>query len=385
MMWDKLKRWRWAIAIGLLLLAGLAFAFWPEPTPVDTGTVTRGPMAVGVTDDGVTRAEDLYVVTAPVTGYLSRLELEAGDGVARGTLITTMTGRPSTPLDPRSEQELRGALAAARAAESGATATLAQARRDLARAEEIAGRGFLPRAQLEAARTRTANAEASLQASRAEVRRIGAQLASPSGRAAQAPVAVRAPASGSVLSVITESEGVIAEGTPIMTIGDPGKIELVVDLLSREAVKAKPGDRVEIRAWGGPEPLIGHVKRIEPFGRLKVSALGIEEQRVNVIIGFDLEAARQAARLGHGYQIDATIILWSSKDALRVPIGALFRGTDGGWRAFVDANGRARERALKLGHISEEYAEVLGGLSAGETVILNPGNALADGARIRAR
>lgn len=385
MMWDKLKRWRWAIAIGLLLLAGLAFAFWPEPTPVDTGTVTRGPMAVGVTDDGVTRAEDLYVVTAPVTGYLSRLELEAGDGVARGTLITTMTGRPSTPLDPRSEQELRGALAAARAAESGATATLAQARRDLARAEEIAGRGFLPRAQLEAARTRTANAEASLQASRAEVRRIGAQLASPSGRAAQAPVAVRAPASGSVLSVITESEGVIAEGTPIMTIGDPGKIELVVDLLSREAVKAKPGDRVEIRAWGGPEPLIGHVKRIEPFGRLKVSALGIEEQRVNVIIGFDPEAARQAARLGHGYQIDATIILWSSKDALRVPIGALFRGTDGGWRAFVDANGRARERALKLGHISEEYAEVLGGLSAGETVILNPGNALADGARIRAR
>jgi len=385
MMWDKLKRWRWAAAIGLLLLAGLAFAFWPEPTPVDTGTVTRGPMAVGVTDDGVTRAEDLYVVTAPVTGYLSRIELEAGDGVARGALITTMTGRPSTPLDPRSEQELRGALAAARAAESGATATLAQARRDLARAEEIAGRGFLPRAQLEAARTRTANAEASLQAGRAEVRRIEAQLANPSGRAAQAPVAVRAPASGSVLSVITESEGVIAEGTPIMTIGDPGKIELVVDLLSREAVRAKPGDRVEIRAWGGPEPLIGHVKRIEPFGRLKVSALGIEEQRVNVIIGFDPAAARQAARLGHGYQIDATIILWSSKDALRVPIGALFRGTDGGWRAFVDADGRARERALKLGHISEEYAEVLGGLSAGETVILNPGNALADGARITAR
>lgn len=385
MMWDKLKRWRWAAAIGLLLLAGLAFAFWPEPTPVDTGTVTRGPMAVGVTDDGVTRAEDLYVVTAPVTGYLSRIELEAGDGVARGALITTMTGRPSTPLDPRSEQELRGALAAARAAESGATATLAQARRDLARAEEIAGRGFLPRAQLEAARTRTANAEASLQAGRAEVRRIEAQLANPSGRAAQAPVAVRAPASGSVLSVITESEGVIAEGTPIMTIGDPGKIELVVDLLSREAVRAKPGDRVEIRAWGGPEPLIGHVKRIEPFGRLKVSALGIEEQRVNVIIGFDPATARQAARLGHGYQIDATIILWSSKDALRVPIGALFRGTDGGWRAFVDADGRARERALKLGHISEEYAEVLGGLSAGETVILNPGNALADGARITAR
>lgn len=147
------RRWRWALLVGLLLLAGLAFAFWPQATAVDVGRVTRGPLEIGITDDGVTRAEEYYVVAAPVTGYLSRIELEPGDPVARGTLVTTMRGRPSAPLDPRSVQELRAALAAARAARSGAAAALAQSRNDLARAEELARRGFLSKARLEAART----------------------------------------------------------------------------------------------------------------------------------------------------------------------------------------------------------------------------------------
>jgi len=383
-MWDRIKRWRWALIGIVLLLVGLAVAFWPEAAPVDTGKVTRGPMAVGVTDDGVTRAEDYYVVSAPVTGYLSRIELEAGDSVARGTLITTMSGRPSTPLDPRSSSETRSALAAARAAESGAASSLAQARRDLSRAEQLAARGFLPKSQLEAARTRVAGDAAALQQSRAEVSRIAAMLSEPSGPATR-PVPVRAPAGGSVLSVINESEGVIAEGTPLMTIGDPHRIEVVVDLLSREAVRVKPGDRVEITEWGGPQPLVGRVTRIEPFGRLKISALGIEEQRVNVIIGFDPAEARKAARLGHGYQIDATVILWSAKDVLRVPIGALFRGGDGAWHAFVVGGGRARDRKLNVGHINDEFGEVRSGLAAGETVVLNPANAIKDGARIKAR
>ena len=385
MMMESLKRWRWAILIAALLLAGLAFAFWPEATPVDTGKVSCGPMKVGVTDDGVTRAEEYYVVSAPVTGYLERIELEAGDKVARGALITRMSGRPSTPLDPRSREELRGALAAAQAAERNAAASLDQAQRDLARAEELAKRGFLARAQLEDARTRVSTGQATLQQARAEVVRTRAMLAEPGSRTSGAPVAVRAPASGSVMSVINESAGVITEGTPLVTIGDPHKIEVVVDLLSREAVKVKPNDRVEITEWGGPKPLIGYVKRIEPFGTLKVSALGIEEQRVNVIIGFDKEAAEQAARLGHGYQIDATIILWSTKDALRVPIGALFRGDDGGWRVFLVDGGRARERAVKLGHVNDEYAEVLDGLAKGDEVVVNPGNALEDGKRISPR
>lgn len=383
-MWERFKRWRWAILIAAAVLLGLVYAFWPASTPVDTAQVTHGPMAVGVTDDGVTRAEEFYVVSAPVTGYLSRIELEPGDPVTRNMIVAWMTGRPATPLDPRARQELANALAAAEAAATGAQASLTQARRDLTRAEELSERGFLARAQLEAARTRVATGEATLRQSRAEAARIRAQLQQPQG-AGSTPVPIRAPASGAVLSRTIESEGVILEGSEIMTVGDPDSIEVVVDLLSREAVRVEPGARVEITQWGGPDPLIGRVERIEPFGRLKISALGIEEQRVNVIIGFEGEAGRQAARLGHGYQVDATIILWSAEDALRVPIGSLFRGGEGGWRVFVADGGRARIREVSIGNINDEFAEVRAGLEAGDTVVVNPPNTLRERARVRPR
>lgn len=382
---DRLMRWRWAIAALALLTLGLAYAFWPVAVPVDTAPVTRGPMAVGITDDGVTRAEDLYVVAAPVSGYLARIELEPGDRVRRGQLITRMTGRPATPLDARTRQELRGARDAAQAAAAAARASLDQARRDLARAEDLARSGFLPRARLEEARTRVATGAAALRQALAETARIDALLAQPQGPGAGASVPVHAPADGAVLSVLRESEGVLPEGTELMTIGDAGTIEVVVDLLSREAARVRPGDRVAITQWGGDAPLAARVVRVEPFGRLKISALGIEEQRVNVVIAFDPAARAQAARLGHGYQIDATIILWEAGDALRVPIGALFRGGDGGWRVLVVTAGRARERALKIGRLNDEFGQVLAGLAAGDEVIVNPGNALRDGARVRAR
>jgi HlyD family secretion protein len=385
MMVDAIRRWRWAIAVGGLLLLGLGYAFWPEPRLVDLDAVSRGPMAVGITDDGVTREDELYVVSAPVTGFASRIALEAGDRIEKGQLITRMTGRPAPPLDRRTQEELHGALAAAEAAGSSAAATLAQARRDLARAEALAPEGFISRAQLEAARTRVSTSQAALTQSRAEVQRIRASLAEPGRSASGAPLAVVAPVSGSVLLVPEKSEGMIAEGTPLITIGDPGRIEVVVDLLSREAVRVKPGNRVEITQWGGPVPLIGHVKYIEPYGRLKVSALGIEEQRVNVVIGFDPDTARKAARLGHGYQIDATIIVWSKSAALRIPIGALFRGRDGGWRVFVAEGGRARQRAVKIDHINDDFAEVLSGLPDGADVVLYPASDLKDGERVRAR
>ena len=380
-----LLRWRWAIAIGGLLLLAIGYAFWPEARAVDLGMVSKGPMAVGVTDDGVTREKELYVVSAPVTGYASRIALEAGDPIAKGQLITRMTGRPAPPLDRRTQEELRSALAAAQAGESSAAASLAQTRRDLARAEALAPQGFISRADLEEKRTRVATGQAALAQSRAEVQRIRASLGMPGATASGAPVAVLAPVNGSVLLVPEKSEGVIAEGSALITIGDPGKIEVVVELLSREAVRVKAGDRVEITQWGGPAPLIGQVKYVEPYGRLKVSALGIEEQRVNVVIGFDPAAAREAARLGHGYQIDATIIVWSKPDALRVPVGALFRGKDGGWRVFVADHGRARERAVKIDHLNDDYGEVLSGLDDGTGVVLNPANDLKEGDRIKAR
>jgi len=380
-----LKRWRWAIAIGGALLLALAYAFWPVSRAVDLGTVTRGPMTVGVTDDGVTRENDLYVVTAPVTGFAARIAYEAGDPIHKGQLITQIAAPPTTPLDRRTQEELQGGLAAARAAAISAAAALAQAERDLARAEALDRQGFMARAQLEAARTRVSTDRAALDQARADARRIAASLGG-GGRAAQGkPVAVPAPIGGLVLLVPNESEGMITEGTPLMTIGDPTKIEVVVDLLSREAVRVTPGDRVEFTQWGGEKPLVGYVKRVEPYGWLKVSALGIEEQRVNVVIGFDPVAAAAAARLGHGYQLDATIVLWSKPDAVRVPIGALFRGESGGWLVFVDQNGRARERAVAIGYINDDFAEVRSGLRPGEAVVLNPGSPLSNGDRIRAR
>jgi len=380
-----LIRWRWALAIAAMLVAGLAYAFWPQPVAVDLGRVSRGPMEVGITDDGVTRAEEYYVVAAPVTGYLSRIELEPGDRVARGSLLATMSGRPATPLDPRGAEALRAALASARAAEASASAALSQAARDLLRAEELARRGFLPKAQLESARTRVTLGQAAVRQARAEAARVAAELAPARGQPAPGTVPVRAPVGGTVLSVITESEGSLAEGTPLVTIGDPRRIEVVVDLLSREAVRVKPGDRVRIEQWGGPQPLTVRVQRVEPFGRLKVSALGIEEQRVNVIIGFDPASAAEGARLGHGYQIDATILVWSRPDALRVPIGALFRGDDGSWQVFVVSGRSARARSLRIGRINDQWGEVLSGLGQGDQVVLNPSPSLSDGKRVTPR
>lgn len=384
-MGNLLKRWRWALLVAGLLAAGLGFAFWPETVPVDLAKVSRGAMRLGITDEAVTRVRPLSVVSAPISGFVSPLEVEPGEKVKAGQEIAHMHGRPSAPLDPRNIELVHAALIAARASTGGLAATLAQARNDLARAEELSERGFVSRAQLEAARTRVTTSNAALAQARAEVARLEAQLAPATGLASETEVPVRAPVAGTVLSVVDESEGLVAEGTPLLWIGDPSRIEVVVDLLSREAVRAKPGDPVEMTRWGGEPPLTGTIRSIEPFGRTKVSALGIEEQRVNLVIGLDAASAGRAARLGHGFQLDATIILWETRDALRVPIAALFRGQGGGWQVFAMEGGRARRSDVRIGRINEEYGEVLGGLQEGQDVVLNPGGLIADGVRIRAR
>lgn len=399
-MWERVKRWRWAIGIGALVAIALGYSFWPEAVPVDTAEVTRGPMAVGITDDGVTRIHDLFVVSAPVTGRITRIEIEPGDAVvANETVVARMAARPATPLDARTRRELSNALAAAGAAQRSAAAQVqraragvALARRELERAETLADRGFLAQAALDSRRADAeaqsaalAAARASVEQARAEADRIRALLSQPAPDDAQGgPVVVRSPASGVVLRRLTESEGVIAEGTPLVEIGDPAQVEVVTDLLSREAVRVEPGARVEITGWGGARPLIGRVRTIEPFGRLKISALGIEEQRVNVVIDFADDAAA-LARLGHGYQIDATIILWRREDAVRLPIGALFRGADGAWHVYAIEGGRAVERVIDVGRINDDHAEILDGIEPGASVIINPGNQVRDGRRVRPR
>ncbi len=379
-----LVRWRWPLLLAVLVIGGLVFAFWPRATAVDAGEVSRGTMVVSVTDTAVTRAQEHYVVSAPVTGYLSRVELEAGDAVGAGQALARISGRPSAPLDPRTLAEGRAALASAQAAARQARAGLDLARSDLARAEALAPRQFVSRAQVEALRARVLSGEAALAQARAEAARLGALLKEPDGSTG-APVTLRAPASGRVLSVLNESAGPVGEGTPIMTIGDPAELEVVVDLLSREAVQVHPGDRALITRWGGPEPLEGRVWRVEPFGQRKISALGVEEQRVNVIIRFADPAKLTIAGLGHGFQVDATIERWRHDEALRVPVGALFRGPDGEWQVFVIAQGRARLQTVTIGQINEDWGEVRGGLGQGQRVVLNPANTLRDGQRVRPR
>lgn len=388
MMRERLWRWRWALGIAAVVAAGLVWSLWPEAVAVDEAEVTRGPMQVGITDDGVTRVQDLYTVSAPVTGYVTRIELDSGDEVVAGkTIIARMSGAPATPLDDRSRAELGDALAAARAAERGASAALELARSDLARAEALAQRGFLARAQLEGRRTEALTRAAELARARAEKRRIEASLAEPasSGLPRGGAIAVRSPASGVLLRRMSESEGLVLSGTPLVTIGDPRKIEVVIDLLSREAAQVRPGAVVEITRWGGPRPLRGRVKLVEPFGQLKISALGIEEQRVNVIVDFLDEAGLALAALGHGYQVDGTIILWRSDKVLRVPVGALFKGDDRQWQVFVDVDGKARLRSIRIGHLNDRFGEVLAGLEEGDRVVLNPGSMVDDGKRIRLR
>ncbi|WP_417321214.1 efflux RND transporter periplasmic adaptor subunit [Erythrobacter aureus] len=387
-MWDRIKNWRWAIIITALLVAGLAYSFWPEAEAVDLGTVSEGPMEVGLTDDGVTRVHDLYTVTAPVTGYVTRIELDPGDEVVAGqTVIARMSGIPSTPLDRRTRLEIGNAIAASRAGEASAAATLRLAKADLERAEALAERGFLPRSDLDARRAAAATASSELARIRAETKRLQSQLSEPaaSGLPSSGTVAVRSPESGVLLRRLVESEGVVAQGTALVEIGDPARIEVVADLLSREAAQIKPGDAVKITRWGGEDALPGRVRRIEPFGRLKISALGIEEQRVNVIIDFAPDAARRIAPLGHGYQIDATVILWREDAVVRVPVGALFRGSEGGWQVFVEADGRARRRDVAIGHLNDDFAEVRDGLKAGERVVLNPSGNIEDGTRVSPR
>ncbi len=387
-MLKRIWNWRWAIAIAALIVLGLGYSFWPEDVLVDRQEVSRGQMSVGVTDDGVTRVHDLYTVTAPVTGYVTRIELEPGDPVVAGeTVIAYMAGVPSAPLDSRSRAELRNAVNASQAAERASIAALELARNDLARAEELSERGFLAAASLEAARANAETRAAELQRNQAETRRLRGLLTEPAsqGMPRQGNIAVRSPESGVVLRRLNESEGVVALGTPLMEIGDPSRIEVVIDLLSREAVQIEEGAQVEITRWGGPNPIPGTVRLVEPFGRLKISALGIEEQRVDVIVDFASEASQQIARLGHGYQVDGTVILWNSEDVLRVPVGALFRNPDGGWQVFVDEGGEAVLRDVAIDHLNSEYGEVTGGLSEGDMVVLNPGRTVEDGVSISQR
>ena len=397
--WRRL--WFWLPAF-IALAGALAWLFRPQPVSVDLATVVRGPLQVSVSDDGETRVRDMFVVSAPLAGHMRRIELEAGDSVVAGETIVARI-EPSDPsfLDRRSEAEVRAGIRAGEAARVHAVAELrrAQAERDFAvtelkRYEGLAASRTISQNDLESARRRARTAEAAvdeatagLRVRESELDQAKARLMTPGTSADRRAdcdcVTVRSPVSGNVLQVLAKSEGIVASGAPLVEIGDPGKLEVVTDLLSTEAVKVRTGQRALIEGWGGDHALEGVVRRVEPYGFTKVSALGVEEQRVRVIIDIT-EPAERWRHLGHGYRVEPRIILWESNDVLKVPLSSLFR-QGGDWAVFVSRDGRARLQTLALGNMNGIDAEVLKGVAAGDAVVVHPSDRVGDGARIERR
>jgi HlyD family secretion protein len=392
----------------VLIGAGLAAAFWPRATMVDLGQVTRGAMQLTIDEEGRTRVSDGYVVSTPVAGRLLRVSVDPGDAVEKGeTVVAHM--RPTNPaaLDIRTREQARAAVEAAEAAQrvaladlNSAVASLDLASSELARTERLAERDIASDAALDRARqvARVAQAnvdtaEAAIAMRRAQVDNARAQLIrfddrglanAISGENGADDIPVYAPITGRILQIMQQSEITLSAGTPIMEIGDiDGDLEVVVDLLSTDAVQVTVGDPVLIEDWGGPHALNGTVSRVDPFGITKFSALGVEEQRVSAVIEFS-EPSDARAGLGHGFRVEARIVVWQDPDTLIVPSSALFRvGAD--WAVFRVIDGKAQRQIVVLGRNNGIEAQVLDGLEDGDTVILFPTSGLTDGVRVTQR
>ncbi len=384
------------IAGVVVVLAIVAMAMWPESIEVNAAKVEQGPMQVTLDEDGETRVRDKFVVSAPVAGRLQRIELEPGDAVVKGKTVVARLSTAEAPLlDPRTRAELEAAAEAARAAVGQAraefersTAELARARTTLQRQQELMKAGAIAADALDEAETAVATAAEARKAAEFAVSRSEYELQLARARL-QAPTAaggrtvdVVAPVSGVILKRLRESETVVPAGEPLLEIGEPGRIEIVADFLSTDAVRIQPGAQVLIEGWGGGEPLKGRVRRIEPAGFMKVSALGVEEQRVNVLIDFENPSA--ATRLGDAFRVEVRVVVWREENVVKAPVGSLFRrGND--WAAFVINGEQVHLVTAELGQRNDEEAQIVKGLSAGQTVVLHPPDTLTDGARVGVR
>jgi HlyD family secretion protein len=379
-----------------LVAAGLFWAFRPEPVTVDLQAVERGAVAVTIAEEGRTRVKEVFVVSAPIAGRLRRIELKPGDPVRADDTVLALV-EPAVPpfLDARSRAQ---AEAEARAAEAGrdlAAAELEKARAELAFAEsemkrvsslatnETASRRALEQASMlqRAGRAGVGTAEAALRLRQHEMEVARAKLMDPEPADAVLDrcIRVRSPVNGTVLRLLQESEAVVTAGTPLVEIGDPAAIEVVAEVLTTEAVRLSPGTEVVVERWGGAD-LAGRVRRVEPHGFIKVSALGVEERRVLVIV--DLQAPPEAhAALGHGFRVDLRFVLARAADVPKLPVGALFR-QGGGWAVFAAENGVARVRPVRIGLMDDHEAELLEGLAPGAQVIVHPSDRVEDGVAV---
>ena len=384
-----------SIVAVVVVIAIAIVALRPSSTEVDVATVNRGRLQVTIDENGETRVLDRFVVSAPLAGRLQRIELEPGTRVERGAVVAIIAPSAAPLIDSRARGELAAAVAAASTAVGQATAERERAaalvertETTLHRQETLVRAGAISRDELDASRTAVKTAQSALRAAEFAVARAErerdvarARLLTPAARGSA--VEVRTPVSGVVLRRLHESEAVVPSGEPLLEIGDPQRLEIVADLLSTDAVRVAAGDPVEIDRWGGQGTLQGCVRQIEPSGFTKISALGVEEQRVNVII--DFAGSNDAARaLGDGYRVEVRITVWDQPEVLKVPLGSLFR-RGSGWAVFAVRNDRVRVQEIRVGQRNGEDAEILAGLSEGERVVVYPPDTLVDRARVTIR
>jgi HlyD family secretion protein len=384
------------VAGGLAVAALAAWALRPQPVAVETAVVARGAFELSVTDDGRTRVRDRYIVSAPLAGRVERIALRAGDPVEREAAIAWLS--PATPalLDARTSRELQERFGAAEAQEKRARAEQAriraqldQARADHDRQARLAQEGFVAAASREQALLALRTAERAAEGAAFALDAAGHDLAQASAALARyrqggdggAKWKVGSPVKGVVLRILQESEGVVGLGTPLVEVADARSLEAVVDVLSQEAVAIRPGMAARIELGQGVAPLAARVRRIEPAAFTKVSALGIEEQRVNVVLDFT-EPLDRVQTLGDGFRVEAHIVTHRVEDGVKVPVGALFRDA-AGWSVFAVESGRAAKRAVKLVLRNGVEALVEGGVKPGDRVVVYPSDALADGSRVR--
>ena len=387
----EVGRIRW---LSLAAAAGLgAFVLYrtlrSDAVLAETVAVTRGPLAVTVDEEGKTEVHDRYVVASPITGRLTRIRLIAGDSVREGAQVAEVRAQP---LDPRAREEaqarLEGSIDAGHAAAAtvaSATAALAQARRELTRNEHLAAGNAISTQVLEQSRLAVQSLEEQLRAAQAgnaraahEVEAARAALSASDPVTGGKPIVVRSPVAGRVLRVLQPSERVVLVGTALLEIGNPAHLDIVVEMLSEEAVRVRVGDTMMVTNWGGDSALVARVERVEPTGFTKVSALGIEEQRVRVVGALP----RPPAALGDGFRVETNTVLWRGDSVLQVPSTALFQH-EGAWQVFVLEGDRARARPVRLGRRGSSMTGIEDGLAVGDTVIRHPSDRIADGVRVR--
>ena len=395
-----LRRWIIVIIITVGVISAIVYGFMPKPVSVDLVKVSRGSFKVTVEEEGKTSVRDRFILSAPVAGFKRRIKLDVGDRVRKGQTLVELEPLKSNLLDPRSHAAAEAAVSSAEASlkveEERARAAAADAeyaRKNFERIKKLHEGGYVAKDALEQAETGAKRAGANLLSAEATVRVARFELdrahtalrhsAAENTRIQGKIVTIQSPVNGSVLKIYRESEGVVQSGEPVIDIGDPEKLEVKVEVLSADAVKIKPGASVLFERWGGNSTLSGRVRVVEPAGFTKISSLGVEEQRVLVIV--DITSSDKSEKsLGDGYRLEASFIIWEGKDILQVPASALFRNQEG-WAIFVVKNNRAFKREVRVGQRTGLVAEVLSGLTEGEEVISHLDNSIEDRTRVRPR